>query len=1445
MLKESNIAKCQAKIVMPTLSICMMVQNAEETLAIALESLDWVYDELIIVDGGSHDKTCKIAESYGAKIIHSPWPGNHSQQRNVYLKEIKTDWVFVLDSDEFIDVKTCNFLRQLCQSKKSLNVDHFWIPRRWISPFNIKQYISSPPHFPDVQKRLFKFNKNLSYSGYIHEILTGLNASSVCENLSIYHLDLFINDEQKRQKKVRKYMKSEPKNGAIHFYLPNPRELEFQGWEQEISLTKKTSNLLESLLKSYKQNSQLNQIIPAEIKDDEFYMTIKEIVSKAIIKTILEIGSSSGGGSTEAFVKGIRENPHQPTLFCLEISQARYVELQQTYSQESFVKCYNLSSVNIKDFPTENQVLRFYKQIPTNLNNYSAKTIIGWLNQDIEYILRSGVAQNGIEIVKKENQIIFFDAVLIDGSEFTGNAELAQVYGAKIIMLDDINTFKNYHNYQILTKDKTYDLVAENKLVRNGYAIFKRNESSNEINCDRFKQSHDELPIHFFTIVLNGEPFIRYHIEVLKQLPFPWHWHIIEGVAQLKHDTAWSLAAGGVITDGMHNKGRSNDGTSEYLDELAKAYPNNITIYRKPEGEFWEGKREMVNEPLITNIREECLLWQIDVDEIWTTEQICNAQKAFIENPEKTAAFYWCWYFVGENLIISTRNCYAQNPKQDWLRTWRFKPGCLWIAHEPPVLAAPLPTGKWVNVAQINPFTHAETEREGLIFQHFAYVTPKQLRFKEQYYGYKNAITKWQTLQSQTRFPVYLRDYFPWVGDNTMVNLAESLGVVPLMQKDVIGDNWKFWRSEDLPKFVRKKRRSPTILIDGVFFQLYSTGIARLWRSVLAEWAKTEFANHIILLDRANTAKVPGIRYRALPAYSYNNTDADKQMLQQVCDEEGADLFISTYYTTPISTPSVFMAYDMIPEVLGANFNEPMWREKHHAIGHASSYISISESTARDLVKFFPDITPNEVTVAHCGVAPTFTPATTTEISALKHKYGISKPYFLLVGAGGNYKNAILFFRAFAQLYSKQGFEIVCTGSGVTLANEYRQYASGSVVHSLILSDEELKVAYSGAVALVYPSLYEGFGMPVAEALACGCPVITCANASIPEVVGEAAIYVDAKDVSGLTDALCEVQKPKVRNSLIAAGLEQVKKFSWGKMADIMSNALMKATLGHLNLRDINLIIFPDWTQPEETVGWELQEIIKNLVTHPDRAKMTLLVDNSNITAEDADLILSSVAMNLLMEEELEVDEGPEIVLVGELSQVQWSALIPQLQGRIKLEHENGEAIAVVDKDLPVYEIQGIERSRALRLETGRWELFKLSEINFIIFPDWSQPEETVGLELKEVIKNLVTHPDRAKMTLLIDNSNIIAEDADLILSSVAMNLLMEEELEVDEGPEIILLGELSQIQWSALIPQLQGRIKLEHENGEAIAQLKAENIPVIELNNLSENIQTFQTKML
>jgi len=497
------------------------------------------------------------------------------------------------------------------------------------------------------------------------------------------------------------------------------------------------------------------------------------------------------------------------------------------------------------------------------------------------------------------------------------------------------------------------------------------------------------------------------------------------------------------------------------------------------------------------------------------------------------------------------------------------------------------------------------------------------------------------------------------------------------------------------------------IVIDGVFFQLYKTGIARVWRSLLQEWAEDSFSKYIVVLDRAGTApKIPGIKYRTISLYNYNATDADREMLQQVCEEEGADLFISTYYTTPLSTPSVFMAYDMIPEVLGGNFDEPMWQEKHYGIRHASSYISISKNTACDLVKFFPQIPSNLVTVAHCGVANNFSPASLEEVNCFKTKYGISKPYFLLVGAGSGYKNANLFFQAFAKLDSRQGFEIVCTGSGILLSPEFRAFTWGSTVHMLQLSDEELRLAYSGAIALVYPSKYEGFGMPVLEAIASACPVITCPNSSIPEVAGSAALYVNDDDVDGLADALCEVQKPKVRDSLIAAGLEQAKNFSWSKMAKIVSSALIQATLLRLNLKDINLIVFPDWSQLEEFLGLELVELVRAIATHPDKSKMTLLVDSSNISDEDANLVLSSVAMNLLMEEDLDVSDGPEISLIGQLSEIQWSVLMPRLNGRIILDNENKEAIAqIAFPNIPSFQINSFCNKNLVPLESGGWEL--------------------------------------------------------------------------------------------------------------------------------------------
>jgi hypothetical protein len=290
---------------------------------------------------------------------------------------------------------------------------------------------------------------------------------------------------------------------------------------------------------------------------------------------------------------------------------------------------------------------------------------------------------------------------------------------------------------------------------------------------------NNKLKIHFFTIVLNGMPFIKEHIEVFLKIAPDWHWHIIEGVAELKNDTAWSLANGGRIENSFHNNGFSNDGTTEYLDSLKQQFPNQISIYRKPHGEFWNGKIEMVNAPL-PSISEECLLWEIDVDEFWSASQINLAHQLFSNNPKKFAAFYWCNYFVGPDILISTRNGYANNPSFEWERTWRFLPHFRWAAHEPPTLVEKTYGGYIKAIRTRGAFSHEETERAGLVFRHYAYVFESQLQFKEVYYGYHGAVADWRRLQSNLLFPIKLSLYFDWVADETMVDKAENLGIEPM-----------------------------------------------------------------------------------------------------------------------------------------------------------------------------------------------------------------------------------------------------------------------------------------------------------------------------------------------------------------------------------------------------------------------------------------------------------------------------------------------------------------------------------------------------------------------------------------------------------------------------------------------------------------------------------------
>jgi glycosyltransferase involved in cell wall biosynthesis len=339
--------------------------------------------------------------------------------------------------------------------------------------------------------------------------------------------------------------------------------------------------------------------------------------------------------------------------------------------------------------------------------------------------------------------------------------------------------------------------------------------------------------------------------------------------------------------------------------------------------------------------------------------------------------------------------------------------------------------------------------------------------------------------------------------------------------------------------------KNPRLAIDGVFFQLNSTGIARVWYSVLKHWASQPFADEIVVLDRVGSApKFPGIRYLSIPAYSIGQGDADRDMLQKAVDDIGASLFTSTYYTSVRHTKTLQVVYDMIPEVMGWNVTtEPAWIEKHYAFNQADYFICISQNTRRDLHRFFPSLEERSSQFSYLGVdSEIFYPPKIDQVVEFHNRYAITRPYFLVVGSGDGYKNSRMLFDALSTLASGHGFEVVMATRGA-VSGAFRPFVENGTLRILPLADDELNVAYGGALAFVYPSLYEGFGLPILEAMACNCPVISNDKASLPEVGGDAVLY--ANTAEQLANALCEVQKPEVQQRLIRAGNERIRSFTW------------------------------------------------------------------------------------------------------------------------------------------------------------------------------------------------------------------------------------------------------------------------------------------------------------
>ena len=209
--------------------------------------------------------------------------------------------------------------------------------------------------------------------------------------------------------------------------------------------------------------------------------------------------------------------------------------------------------------------------------------------------------------------------------------------------------------------------------------------------------------------------------------------------------------------------------------------------------------------------------------------------------------------------------------------------------------------------------------------------------------------------------------------------------------------------------------------------------------------------------------------------------------------------------------------------------------QKNRAVRHSDIVICVSQNTAKDLMHYCP-IEPTRIRVIHNGVSENYFPL--TDHSSASHNV-------LYVGARGGYKNFNLAVEAVAAIPELQ---LHIVGGGTLTKSECKQLDAlllGRYRWLGRLSDEELNLAYNRAYALLYPSGYEGFGIPILEAMRAGCPVIAVNVSSIPEVADDAALLVEYPSTELFSYALRQI--PVQRDKLRQAGFRQAAKFSWDR----------------------------------------------------------------------------------------------------------------------------------------------------------------------------------------------------------------------------------------------------------------------------------------------------------
>jgi glycosyltransferase involved in cell wall biosynthesis len=345
--------------------------------------------------------------------------------------------------------------------------------------------------------------------------------------------------------------------------------------------------------------------------------------------------------------------------------------------------------------------------------------------------------------------------------------------------------------------------------------------------------------------------------------------------------------------------------------------------------------------------------------------------------------------------------------------------------------------------------------------------------------------------------------------------------------------------------------------------KLHDFGIGTYIRNLLRHLARLDCSSEFVLFchprDLANVSEL-GPNFRGVAERSAPYSLREQISLPLLARREQVDVYHAPHYVLPtlMPCPSVVTIHDcihlMFPEYLPYRVAKVYARAAMYSATHrANRILTVSESSKRDILRFFP-VPPEQIVVIYNAIDERFKiPPPPDAVARIRERYQLEDPFVLYVGNVKPHKNVVRLIEAFALMRRQRtdGLKLVIIGDEISKFQTLRRAVLKHKLHKHVrflgfVPDGTLSVLYRLASVFVFPSIYEGFGLPPLEAMACGTPVITSNVSSLPEVTGGAALLVDPYSAGAIAEAIERVlSDPALAADLRVRGLARSQDFSW------------------------------------------------------------------------------------------------------------------------------------------------------------------------------------------------------------------------------------------------------------------------------------------------------------